>query len=69
MVKQITKSENGKLVIGDIELFCGNVLEVLVYKHGRPYWIEVTVEHQKEKGYYLKGAEEFFPEGLFGRIY
>lgn len=69
IVGQIHKNEFDRLEIDNVELHCGDCLEVLIFdgQDNKTKWIETRIEHN-EKDYYLIGLLGYSPIGLFGRI-
>lgn len=66
---QIFINDRDRLQVDDLELHCGDVLEVLVVDgmENTPKWIKTRVEHDGE-GYYLVGLLGYRPVGLFAKI-
>lgn len=65
---RLEKQENGRFTLGNIELTCGNSLEVLIFDEyqERYKWLSSRIEHNGQD-YYIVGYDGR-PDGLKARI-
>lgn len=69
MIGQIKLNSRLRFEVDDVELTCGDTLEVLVIdgQDNLPKWVSTRVEHNGED-YYLVGLLGYNPIGLFARV-